>query len=90
MRFKFLKSLPIIIAACFLLVLALGTGLLLPRYRDLKGIEKTIKEKKTEVQYKEEYFSEIGEIKTKLREYKTELSGEALSKQILKEIKELI
>lgn len=74
MRFKFLKYLPIIITICFLLVLILGIGLLLPRYQDLKGIQKTVEEKKAEVQYKEKYFAEIGEIKTELEKYETELS----------------
>ena len=74
MRFKVLNSLPIIITVCFLLVLILGIGLLLPKYQDLKGIQRTIEEKKAEIQYKEKYFAEIGEIKTELEKYETELS----------------
>jgi len=71
---NYFKSIPIIIAVCFLLFLILGVGLILPKYQELKNIQTTIAEKEAELQYKQQYFSDLSDIKTELDEYEEELS----------------
>jgi Tfp pilus assembly protein PilO len=73
-RFKFLNSIPIVIAICFLLFLVLGGGLILPKYKGLKDLQASVAEKETELQYKQQYFSNLADVKTKLDKYEEELS----------------
>ncbi len=71
---KYFKSIPIIIAVCFLLFLILGGGLILPKYQGFKNIQTTIAEKEVELQYKQQYFSDLVGVKAELDEYEEELS----------------
>lgn len=68
------KSIPVIIAICFLLFLILGGSLILPKYQGLKDIRTTITEKEAEFQYKQQYFSALADTKTELDKYEEELS----------------
>ncbi|MFC1663727.1 type 4a pilus biogenesis protein PilO [Patescibacteria group bacterium] len=63
----------IIIAICLFVALALGAGLLWPNYQDLKILQKKIEEKGIELQYKEEYFSELKKTSEALKEYSQKL-----------------
>lgn len=60
---------PITIAVCIWLSLILGVGFLWPKYQDLRNSQKKIEEKKAELQYKEEYFSELNKTSDALKEY---------------------
>jgi len=60
---------PIAIAICLYLTLVLGVGLLWPKYQDWKDFQKKIEEKRIELQYKEEYFSELNKASDTLKEY---------------------
>jgi Tfp pilus assembly protein PilO len=73
-RLNLLNFIPIIIVACFLLTVIFGVILLWPKFQELKMIEKNIAEKKEELQYQENYFSNLREIKSKLEEYQAEVT----------------
>lgn len=59
---------------CFLISLVLGIGLIWPEYQDFKNIQKSIDQKKLEIQYKEKYFSELQKISEELKNYNESLS----------------
>lgn len=58
----------LIILVCFCLVLVFGIGIFYPKYQELRILQKKIEEKRTELQYKEEYFSDLAKISEKLKE----------------------
>jgi Tfp pilus assembly protein PilO len=73
-RFNLLNAIPIIIVACFLLVIILGAVVLLPKFQELREIQKNIAEKEEELRSQESYFAELREIKTKLEKYQEQLT----------------
>jgi len=73
-RFNLINYLPIIIIACFVFSIILGAVLLWPKFETLREIQKSIKEKETELQYEEEYYANLADIKTNLGEYETEVA----------------
>ena len=63
-----------IVASLILLaVLTIGIFLILPKYQELKAFKIKIDEKRDELQYKEEYFSDLQETSDRLKDYKEEL-----------------
>ncbi len=73
-KFYLLKSIPLVIIISFLFALVLGAVILWPRFQDLKTLNKEIDGLKTELESKKDYFSNLGEIKTRFKEYELELS----------------
>lgn len=57
-----------------LLTLILGLVLIYPQYQELTLVKEKIEEKKTELQSKEEYLSNLQKTSEKLNQYETELS----------------
>lgn len=58
----------------FLIAFLIGYFLILPKYQTLKDLKLTLQEKKAELQYKEEYFSNIKKISEELKKYELELA----------------
>ncbi|MDD2696805.1 MAG: type 4a pilus biogenesis protein PilO [Candidatus Pacebacteria bacterium] len=73
-RFNLVNYIPVIIIACFVFTIILGGVLLWPKFQTLREIQKSVREKQTELQYDEEYYSNLAEIKTSLEEYETEVA----------------
>lgn len=63
-----------IILINFLAVSLIGFFFGWPQYQNLKGINLKIQEKKVELQYKEEYFSNLKKTSEELKNYESELS----------------
>lgn len=55
-------------------VFIIGFFLIFPRYQNLKETNLKVQEKRTELQYKEEYFSNIRKTSDELKNYEGELS----------------
>jgi len=55
-------------------VFIIGFFLIFPQYQNLKETNLKIQEKRTELQYKEEYFSNLKKISEELKNYELELS----------------
>lgn len=68
-----MNRLTIIIISLFI-VLGLGIGLIWPKYQEIKVLNKIIEEKIIELQFMEEYFSELSKISGELNEYQPELN----------------
>lgn len=64
----------IVIFISLLTILSLGIFLIWPKYQTLKEIQLKVSEKKTELQYKEEYFANLEKISQELEKYKEELA----------------
>lgn len=64
----------IIIIILLLISLILGIFLILPKYEDLSFLKKKIREKQAELQSKEEYFKNLGEVAEELKNYQSQLS----------------
>ena len=75
-----MKNYPLIIAISLFLSLALGIGLVLPKYQELRALEEKIRDKKMEIASQEEYFSDLQKISEQLKEYQVPLAkiGQAL------------
>jgi len=73
-KLNLLKSIPLIIAICFLISLLLGALILWPRLQDLKKIQASLRDVSSELQYQEQYFSQLAEIQNKLGKYEEKLS----------------
>lgn len=65
---------PIIIIVILLIVLVLGIILIWPKYQSLDFLRTNIEEKEVELQYKEEYFSQLQDISEKLKDYEENFS----------------
>lgn len=65
---------PLTIAICLFLTLAIGVVLLWPKYQDFKSLQEKTFQKRTELQYKEEYFSNLKELSEELKKYSESLS----------------
>jgi Tfp pilus assembly protein PilO len=59
---------------CFALALGLGFGLVWPKYQDYRGLKLEVEKKETELSYHQQYFKELKEIDSKLKEYQASLS----------------
>lgn len=68
------KNKLLITVICLLFTIVLGVFLAWPQYQDLKSLQKKNIEKKTELQYKEEYFLNLKEISEELKQYPDSLS----------------
>jgi Tfp pilus assembly protein PilO len=73
-RFRNINYILIIIVVCFIGVVIFGSNLLLPKFQELKDLNKRIEEKRNEIKYREEYFAKLTEVKNELEKYKEELS----------------
>lgn len=58
-----------IVAICFLVALAVGFFLILPKYRVFERLQAEIKAKSAELKYKEDYFADIASTSAKLKDY---------------------
>jgi len=73
-RLNLLNSIPMIIAVCFFFSLILGALILWPRFQDLRTIQTAVKDISEEVQYQEQYFSQLADIQNKFKNYEEKLS----------------
>jgi len=73
-RFSLLNSIPMIIAACFFFSLILGAVILWPRFQDLRAIQEELAKVSSELQYQEQYFSQLADIQEKFKDYQEQLS----------------
>ena len=64
----------IVIVILLFVSLILGMLLILPKYEDLSFLRKKIQEKQAELQFKEEYFQDLGEVAEELKKYQSQLS----------------
>lgn len=64
----------IIVIICLIFSAVLVFGLVLPKKDNLELLQKKINEKKTELQSKEGYFSDLEKISQELKKYQTQLS----------------
>lgn len=65
---------PITIAICLFIILALGIGVIWPRYQTLKSTQLKIEEKSFELQNRKDYYGELARISGELKKYSGELS----------------
>lgn len=63
-----------IISINFLIILAIGFFFVFPEYRNLKNLTTEVREKKAELQYKKEYYSNVKRISEELKKYESEIS----------------
>ena len=63
-----------VIVTSFVIVLVLGVLVIWPKYQDFVDFGGKVEAKKSELQYNEEYFQELEEIKEKLEEKKEEVA----------------
>jgi Tfp pilus assembly protein PilO len=73
-RFKLLGYIPIAIIVCFAVAIIFGINVLLPRLNQFQGLSKEVKEKTTELQNKEKYYTNLRQIDEQLRAKSSELS----------------
>lgn len=73
-RFAILNSIPMVIIASFVIVLILGILVIFPKYQDFSDLGNRVEAKESELQYNEEYFRELDQIKEKLEEKTEEVS----------------
>ncbi|MBZ9571757.1 type 4a pilus biogenesis protein PilO [Patescibacteria group bacterium] len=59
---------------CLFLTLILGFFIIWPKYQDLRDLKLEIKTRETELNYREEYFSDLNKISEELKKYEAELS----------------
>jgi len=64
---------PMIIAACFFFSLIVGVLLLWPRFQDLRTIQAAFENISEEIQYQEQYFSQLADIQNKFKDYEEKL-----------------
>lgn len=64
----------LIIIICLCLTLLLGVGILYPEYQKARVLWKKIEEKRNELKYQKEYFSDLEKASEKLKEYPESLS----------------
>ncbi len=64
---------PIIIAVCFIAIIALVIFLAYPKYQDLAVSRKQLDQKKQELERQEDYFSQINSVFEKLNNYQERL-----------------
>lgn len=69
-----MKNLPLLIAISLFIILVLGVVLVLPKYQDLKSLQEKISQKRAELQYTQDYFSDLNKLSTELKKYSAELS----------------
>jgi len=65
---------PLIIALSLYITLALVIGLILPKYKELGVVKRKIEEANTELQYRQNYFSLLGNISEQFKQYEDQLS----------------
>lgn len=65
---------PIFITVLLALSLAVGFFLLWPRYQDLSGAQRKVKEKTAELERQEKYFNAVRALHKELQNYKRELT----------------
>ena len=63
-----------VIVASFVIVLILGILVVFPKYQDFSDLGNRVEVKESELQYNEEYFRELDQIKEKLEEKTEEVS----------------
>jgi len=73
-RFKYLNYILVVIIVCFIGVIIFGSNFLLPKFQEFSGLRQRVEEKRNEIKYKQEYFSNLTETKTELKKYEAELS----------------
>ncbi|PIR71770.1 MAG: hypothetical protein COX89_01390 [Candidatus Nealsonbacteria bacterium CG_4_10_14_0_2_um_filter_37_10] len=69
-----MKSRPFIIVVFLFLTLAMGIGLIWPKYQELKFSEQRNEEKRAEIAGKEEYFQDLKKAAEALKNYQNQLS----------------
>jgi len=69
-----LKSLPIVIAVCFLISVVFSALFLYPRFDALRTIKNNVKQRKEYFQQQEDYFSALSSAKSELEAYKDVLA----------------
>ncbi len=63
-----------IIAACFFFSLIMGAVILWPRFQDLREIQAEMGRVSGELQYQEQYFSQLADIQEQFKNYEEKLS----------------
>ncbi|MFH1509956.1 MAG: type 4a pilus biogenesis protein PilO [Candidatus Nealsonbacteria bacterium] len=71
---KLVNYVPLIIIITFILLLIIGGTFLFPKFSQLNEIKENIQAKEIELQYGQEYFDRLGELKIKLEENTFEIS----------------
>lgn len=62
------------ISICLLIVFVVGFFLVWPQYQNFRELTAEVRARKTELQYKEEYFSNLRKISEELKNYELEIS----------------
>ncbi len=65
----------LLVSVILLIILIVGVVFVwLPQYRDFADLRQNIRERKVELQQKEDYFSDLNNLSLKLKEYDSEIS----------------
>lgn len=73
-RFNLLKSIPLIIFASLFFSLLLGAAIIWPRFQALEKIQVSVQYASKELQYQEQYFSQLAEIQENLKDNEEDLA----------------